>query len=162
MEQEVATRHQQQQQQQVMDSFHVVEQQCDALQAQLDEKDIMYSTMQKGYQEQIVDKDEALAAAREEITALQANIEEEKQLVKMNSRRLRGGIRKVQGQLEGVRGGFDDLRSEVVTMTSDILPELKGMAGKLEASILRVAQGVQAELDDTMGKFQGEVKERKR
>ena len=162
MEQEVATRHQQQQQQQVMDSFHVVEQQCDALQAQLDEKDIMYSTMQKGYQEQIVDKDEALAAAREEITALQANIEEEKQLVKMNARRLRGGIRKVQGQLEGVRGGFDDLRSEVVTMTSDILPELKGMAGKLEASILRVAQGVQAELDDTMGKFQGEVKERKR
>jgi kinesin family protein C2/C3 len=93
---------------------------------------------------------------------LQAALEQEKELAKMRSRRLRGGIRTVQGQLGGVRAGFDELRTQVKEMTASILPDLSAMAGKLETSILSVAEGIQAELDETNGKFEGEVKERKR
>jgi hypothetical protein len=93
---------------------------------------------------------------------LQAALEQEKELAKMRSRRLRGGIRTVQGQLGGVRAGFDELRTQVKEMSASILPDLSAMAGKLEASILSVAEGIQAELDETNGKFEGEVKERKR
>ena len=80
----------------------------------------------------------------------------------MRSRRLRGGIRTVQGQLGGVRAGFDELRTQVKEMSASILPDLSTMAGKLETSILSVAEGIQAELDETNGKFEGEVRERKR
>jgi hypothetical protein len=93
---------------------------------------------------------------------LQAALEQEKELAKMRSRRLRGGIRTVQGQLGGVRAGFDELRTQVKEMSASILPDLSAMAGKLETSILSVAEGIQAELDETNGKFEGEVKERKR
>eukprot|EP00802_Teleaulax_amphioxeia_P002527 Tamp_02529.p1 GENE.Tamp_02529~~Tamp_02529.p1 ORF type:complete len:1275 (+),score=451.89 Tamp_02529:552-3827(+) len=119
----------------------------------------------KALQQQLLEAQEAqtqVGVKAQEVKDLQAALEEEKELAKMRSRRLRGGIRAVQGQLAGVRGGFDELRAQVKDMTDSILPDLSSMAGKLETSILGVAAGIQTELDETNGKFEGEVKERKR
>jgi len=119
----------------------------------------------KALQQQLLEAQEAqtqVGVKAQEVKDLQAALEEEKELAKMRSRRLRGGIRAVQGQLAGVRGGFDELRAQVKDMTDSILPDLSSMAGKLETSILGVAASIQTELDETNGKFEGEVKERKR
>jgi hypothetical protein len=132
-----------------------VQEQLTALEQQLSKLDAEYKEAQQAHEQELALKDQ-------EIKKLEALLEEERELGKMRSRRLRGGIRVVQGQLTGVRTGFDDLKAEVAKMTSEVMPELAGMAATLTTSIVTVANGIQAELDETNSKFEGEVCERKR
>jgi len=134
---------------------NAVQQQLTSLEQQLAALDAEYKEAQQAHEQ-------ALALKEQEVKNLELALEEERQLIKMRSRRLRGGIRAAQGQLSSVRSGFDDLKAEVAKMSSEIVPELAGMSALLSTSIVSVAQGLQADLDETNGKFEGEVRERKR
>jgi ClpP class serine protease len=64
--------------------------------------------------------------------------------------------------MTGVRTGFDGLRGEVEKIKSEMIGELCAMGGAVEKAVVAVAKGLQTEVDETRGKFEDEVKERRR
>ena len=65
-------------------------------------------------------------------------------------------------QMTGVRTGFDGLRGEVEKIKSEMMGELCAMGGAVDKAVVAVAKGLQTEVDETRGKFEDEVKERRR
>jgi len=65
-------------------------------------------------------------------------------------------------QMTGVRTGFDGLRGEVEKIKSEMMGELCAIGGAVDKAVVAVANGLQKEVDETRGKFEDEVKERRR